>query len=149
MPRTVEAVAADLGKLRGALRSHASTVQARLEEDDARHLQVQEAIDSLSHRLATLEAEGHRAGLVPAKATPEDALRDQDRRLLILRIVLVLIPTIAALASPWLAARNVVVPPEAVQAIEAAVRAEIPPTAPAAVEPPPYGPAPPPEAAAP
>lgn len=142
--RSLETVAADLGKLRGALRAHAFEVQTRRAEDDARAVQVQEALDSLAHRLATLEAGTTRAGAAPSRAPERDALKEQDRRLLLLRIVLVLIPTIAALAAPWLSARDVVVPPEAVQAIEAAVRSELAPPGEPVEEPAAFGPEPPP-----
>lgn len=145
---SLDSIASDVGRLRGALHAHAEDVLVRRGEDMAARAEMQAQLRAMATRLAAVEAREGSTARVEHKIDSSDALRDQDRRLLVLRVVLVLIPTLAAMVTPWLAARDVTVPPEVVQSIEAAVRTELAPGAPAAgpaavqppADPPTYGP---------
>lgn len=145
-PRTLDALASEVGRLRGELRVHAADAVVYRSEDAAAVAELRARNHALAARVSALEAQLDTTGRVEHGIDASNALRDQDRRLLVLRIALVLIPTLAAMITPWLAARDVALPPEAVQVIESAVRAELasPAAAPVLEEPAVYGPAAPP-----
>lgn len=107
--------------------------QDRLAAQDRAIVGLRSAVVDLRERLAQAEAEivflRGRTATIPASPVPVDpeSLRQQDQRLLWLRVGLILIPTIATFISGWFASRGVTVDADTIEQIGREVAHEVDP----------------------